>query len=240
MAAYLAVMCLVTWLWWPLARDAFIVNDGWSGERRWHPDWLLTGNFLAMFLLIMAKADLRADFIIALAGLAGGLAIECWGTQTNFWIYYTSERPPLWILPAWSVSSLAIDRLARLLDWATCKNGLLAISERGFRVLYWILLPGFYLLLARFVAPSWHKPLTWLAMTLCALVIISPVNYRWAVLTFLGGSALGYFLERWGTTRACWTYYTHQTPPLVAVLAHGMACVIFWRARKLILDRSSV
>jgi len=40
---------------------------------------------------------------------------------------------------------------------------------------------------------------------------------------------LGYFLERWGTTRECWTYYTHATPPLFAVLAHGMAAVAFWR-----------
>jgi len=35
----------------------------------------------------------------------------------------------------------------------------------------------------------------------------------------------------WGTTRQCWTYYTRQTPPLFAVLAHGMAAVAFWRAQ---------
>jgi hypothetical protein len=40
---------------------------------------------------------------------------------------------------------------------------------------------------------------------------------------------LGYFLELWGTTRYCWLYYTRQTPPLFAVLAHGMAAVAFWR-----------
>jgi hypothetical protein len=50
-----------------------------------------------------------------------------------------------------------------------------------------------------------------------------------AVLTFLAGTGLGYFLERWGTTRECWTYYTHQTPPLFAVFAHGLAAVAFWR-----------
>ena len=43
------------------------------------------------------------------------------------------------------------------------------------------------------------------------------------------GAALGYFLELWGTTCECWTYYTNQTPPLFAVLAHGMAAVSFWR-----------
>ena len=46
-----------------------------------------------------------------------------------------------------------------------------------------------------------------------------------------GRGGLGYFLELWGTTRACWTYYTLETPPLFAVLAHGLAAVAFWRAR---------
>ena len=49
------------------------------------------------------------------------------------------------------------------------------------------------------------------------------------VLIFVAGAGLGYFLEVWGTTRQCWTYYTHQTPPLFAVFAHGLAAVAFWR-----------
>jgi hypothetical protein len=52
---------------------------------------------------------------------------------------------------------------------------------------------------------------------------------------FLMGAALGYFLERWGTSRLCWTYYTRETPPVFAVFAHGMASVSFWRANKAIL-----
>ena len=53
---------------------------------------------------------------------------------------------------------------------------------------------------------------------------------RFAVLllVFAAGAGLGYFLELWGTTRECWTYYTLQTPPLFAVLAHGAAAVAFW------------
>jgi hypothetical protein len=46
---------------------------------------------------------------------------------------------------------------------------------------------------------------------------------------------LGYFLELWGTTRQCWTYYTFETPPLFAVLAHGMAAVAFWRVADLVM-----
>ena len=81
-----------------------------------------------------------------------------------------------------------------------------------------------------FVAPTFDKPLTLAAIAMCVLIILTPTDHRMAVLTFLAGSALGYFLERWGTTRECWTYYTFQTPPLFAIFAHGLAAVAFWRA----------
>ena len=42
--------------------------------------------------------------------------------------------------------------------------------------------------------------------------------------------ALGYFLEYWGTSRACWTYYTGQVPPPITVMAHGYGQVAFARA----------
>ena len=80
-----------------------------------------------------------------------------------------------------------------------------------------------------FVAPTFDKSYTWLSLALCILLILTPTDHRFALLTFIAGSGLGYFLELWGTTRECWTYYTHQTPPLFAVLAHGMAAVAFWR-----------
>jgi hypothetical protein len=69
---------------------------------------------------------------------------------------------------------------------------------------------------------------------LCAIFILTPTDHRMAFFTFLAGAGLGYFLELWGTTRQCWTYYTYQTPPLFAVLAHGMAAVAFWRAGLLV------
>ena len=80
-----------------------------------------------------------------------------------------------------------------------------------------------------FVSPTFDKSLTILALLIVALFTLTPKDHRLAVLTFLAGSGLGYFLERWGTTRQCWTYYTLETPPLFAVLAHGMAAVAFWR-----------
>ncbi len=81
-----------------------------------------------------------------------------------------------------------------------------------------------------FIAPTFDKSTTLLSLALCILLILTPTNYRYALLTFIAGAGLGYFLELWGTTRECWTYYTYETPPFFAVLAHGMAAVAFWRA----------
>jgi hypothetical protein len=81
-----------------------------------------------------------------------------------------------------------------------------------------------------FVAPTFDKSYTWFSLILCILLIVTPTNHRYALLTFIAGAGLGYFLEVWGTSRECWIYYTNQTPPLFAVLAHGMAAVAFWRA----------
>jgi hypothetical protein len=81
-----------------------------------------------------------------------------------------------------------------------------------------------------FVAPTFDKSFTWFSLALCVLLILTPTDHRFALLTFIAGSGFGYYLELWGTTRECWTYYTYQTPPLFAVLAHGMAAVAFWRA----------
>ena len=207
-------------------------------------DWLLLSIFAAMSLLIMAGADLRADALIVFVGFAGGLVIESWGTQTELWIYYTRERPPLWIIPAWPIASLSIDRLTRLLNHllqrinlqpltsnlqSPIPNPQLPVSRRVFPILYWTIFPTFYALMLAFVWPTRDKSLTVMALLLCGLLTLTPTDHCLAALTFIAGSGLGYFLERWGTTRLCWTYYTRQTPPLFAVLAHGMAAVAFWR-----------
>lgn len=100
----------------------------------------------------------------------------------------------------------------------------------NFKTLYWIVFASFLTLMLVFVAPTFDKSFTWLALLLSILLILTPTDHRYAILTFIAGSGLGYYLELWGTTRECWTYYTFQTPPLFAVLAHGMAAVAFWRA----------
>jgi hypothetical protein len=204
-------------------------------------DWLLLGIFTFMSLTIIARADLGRDVLIVFVGMCGGLVIESWGTQTNLWHYFTVERPPLWIIPAWPIASLSIDRITRMLDWGVKRLNTKDTKElKGktfetfmsivFKYLYWIIFIGFYGLMLYFVTPSFGKSYTVMALLLVALLTLTPTDHRYAVLTFLAGTGLGYFLELWGTTRQCWTYYTFQTPPFFAVLAHGMAAVAFWRA----------
>ncbi|HUL10551.1 MAG TPA: hypothetical protein VLU73_00005, partial [Methylococcaceae bacterium] len=179
--------------------------------------------------------DLRTDSLIVLVATIGGLVIEAWGTQTNLWFYYTGERPPLWIVPAWPIATLSIDRITRLLNWLVERARLtrpfarFTVLHSLFAILYWIIFISFLGFMLVFVFPTLNKPYTILALLLCILLILTPTYHRRAVLVFLAGASLGYFLELWGTTRQCWTYYTYQTPPLFAVLAHGMAAVAFWR-----------
>ncbi len=224
LSAFLLTVFLIAYIWWPLAEELLAYVD-WQGPWWLYMDWLLLGIFAVISLLIMSGADLRRDALIVGVGLAGGLAIEAWGTQTNLWFYYTHERPPLWIIPAWPIASLAIDRIVRFLA-----RLFPAPSERLYRLSYWLVFLNFFALMLVFIAPTLDKSLTWAASLLTVAFILTPTNHRTALLTFIAGSALGYFLEYWGTTRECWTYYTFQKPPLFAVLAHGMAAVSFWRA----------
>ena len=253
LGGFLLVCGLIVYIWWPLAQEALAFIN-WGGPWWLYIDWLLLGIFAFMSLTIVARANLGRDALIVFVGMFGGLVIESWGTQTNLWHYFTAERPPLWIIPAWPIASLSIDRLTRMMiklvdrisPSATIvestKTRELSNEVNGnvsgdydfqpfiFKCLYWGIFIGFFALMLYFVSPTFGKSYTVLALLLVALLTITPTDHRYAVLTFLAGSGLGYFLELWGTTRQCWTYYTFQTPPFFAVLAHGMAAVAFWRA----------
>ena len=250
LGGFFVTMILIIYIWWPLAVEYFAYVD-WTSQWWHYIDWLLLGIFAFMTITIIARANLKTDLLIVFVGICGGLAIESWGTQTNLWYYYTDERPPLWIIPAWPIASLSIDRITRALIYLNttlashARAGEVTKYTKGFkknsfvttvsfvfnfRTLYWITFASFLTLMLVFVAPTFDKSYTSLALILCILLILTPTDHRFALLTFIAGSGLGYYLELWGTTRQCWTYYTYQTPPLFAVLAHGMAAVAFWRA----------
>ncbi len=230
LGGFFATIFLIVYIWWPLVQ-AYLLYVDWKGRWWLYIDWLLLGVFLFMSVTIVTRANLKTDLLIVFVGVCGGLAIESWGTQTNLWHYYTAERPPLWIIPAWPIASLSIDRISRYLLFLTrsiSKED--EVNSFTFKALYWITFVSFLCLMLVFIYPTFDKSYTWLASILCILLIVTPTDYRFVFLTFIAGSGLGYFLELWGTTRDCWIYYTNQTPPLFAVLAHGMAAVAFWRA----------
>jgi hypothetical protein len=233
LGGFFMIILLIMYIWWPLAEEYLAYID-WNGEWWRYMDWLLLGIFGFMSITIITRANLKTDLLIIFVGVCGGLAIESWGTQTNLWHYYTAERPPLWIIPAWPIASLSIDRITRLLD-SRLRGLESSVQSREtldstFKILYWLSFASFLILMLVFVNPTFDKSHTWLSLGLCVLLILTPTDYRFALLTFIAGSGLGYYLELWGTTRECWTYYTYHTPPLFAVLAHGMAAVAFWRA----------
>jgi hypothetical protein len=230
LGGFFITIFLIVYIWWPLAEEYLAYVD-WNGKWWLYMDWLLLGVFLFMSITIVARADLKTDVLIVFVGICGGLAIESWGTQTNLWHYYTAERPPLWIIPAWPIASLSIDRITRFL---LTINRTEHATHSIFKPLYWITFASFLILMLFFVSPTFDKSYTWLSLALCLMLILTPTDHRYALLTFIAGAGLGYFLELWGTTRECWMYYTYQTPPLFAVLAHGMAAVAFWRAGLLV------
>ncbi len=234
---------LIIYIWYPLAEEVLSYVD-WHGAWWLYIDWLLIGIFLFMSIAIVTRANLARDSLTIFVAAVGGLAIESWGTQTNLWHYYTAERPPLWIIPAWPIAALTINRMVGLLSFSNTKHTNVH-EEKPFlswqaylrpwqlKTIYWIIFISFFALMLKFVAPTFDKSYTIISVLLVVLLIISPTNYRLAIITFIAGAVLGYFLELWGTTRECWTYYTYEKPPLFAVLAHGMAGVAFWRAELL-------
>ena len=184
-------------------------------------DWLLVGIWAFMTAILCWNISAKRDLTRVAVGFVGGLVIESWGTVTSLWTYFTTERPPLWILPAWPVAALAIDRIAQALDsfW----------PARQEKLLWWLLMPPFFVLMARFITPTHHMPATWFAITAMVVVLLTVRNYREDNLLFIGGAMLGIFLEYWGTSRHCWNYYTLEIPPPEAALAHGFASVAFAR-----------
>ena len=104
LGGFFVTIFLIVYIWWPLAEEYLAYVD-WNGAWWRYMDWLLLGIFLFMSITIVARANLKTDLLIVFVGICGGLAIESWGTQTNLWHYYTAERPPLWIIPAWPIAS---------------------------------------------------------------------------------------------------------------------------------------
>jgi hypothetical protein len=200
-----------------------LVGWGWELYGRWGTDPLLGGIWLCLTLLMMSRIENRRDVPLVIAGLFGGFLIEWWGTTTELWSYYTAQRPPPWIVPAWPVAALAGDRVVTVIE-----RGMTPGRQVGWA--YWVALPVFVVGMAAFLWPSVHIVSSQVVLGLMVAVLVTSPDRHRDVLLFAGGAFLGIGLEYWGTSRGCWTYYTGEVPPGIAVLAHGFASVAFGRA----------
>ena len=222
LGALVSVGALVGYRW----SDLLDVNGGM--------DWLLCGTWLWMAGLLTWSVTLRRDLAMLAVGFVGGGVIEWWGTVTQIWTYFTLERPPLWILPAWPIATLAIDRMARLMDRMLGELGPKAPGATWFWLAYWLMVPSFVIAMIAFARHTVGTTATQLVIVLMAGITLHCPKPRRDVMVFLAGSLLGIFLEYWGTSRQCWTYYTGQVPPAVACVAHGFSAIAFARGTDLV------
>ena len=186
-------------------------------------NWFLIAIWIFMTALLCWDVRPAQDMALAALALAGGFLFEGLGTRTGLWTYFTGEKPPVWILPGWPVAALATARIAFVLD------RLLMGRTVNWKTLYWLFVSALVVVMALFFRPVVLMPPIWVMSAVGVLVAVTGRAYRRDVSLIVAGMALGYFLEYWGTSRACWTYYTGQTPPLATVMAHGYAQVVFAR-----------
>lgn len=200
-------------------------------------DPLLGACWVGMAALATHRVQVKRDARLAAVALAGGALIEAWGTRAGLWTYFTGEQPPLFILPAWPAAALATERVAGWLDRRAPSPRPLAVSA------LWVAAMAVFLaLLIPWMAPGWRHPLNAVAAACVALTLATGRDRRSDLLRFVAGCLVGYPLEYWGTSRACWTYWSGEIPPLVAVLSHGFATVAFARGAGLVAwltDRSA-
>lgn len=192
-------------------------------------DPLLAACWVGMAALAIRRVDVVRDGRLAMVALLGGALIEAWGTRSGLWTYFTREAPPLFILPAWPAAALATERVSELVGRLSPPS-----RGRGVSALRWLCFAGFAALLVRWSAPGLGHPLTWVAFACVLVTMLTSADARSDSVRFAAGALVGYPLERWGTTRGCWTYWSGELPPLVAVLAHGFATVAFARGAALV------
>jgi uncharacterized membrane protein YoaT (DUF817 family) len=189
-------------------------------------DYFLVGCWALMALLMSYGVAPAHDLRLALVAFAGGAFIEWWGTQSGLWAYFTSEKPPLFILPAWPAAALATHRIARAILVLSRR---LPLRKRGWRVAWLASLAVVLIVLGPWLRPAAGNPITWVAALFFTGSLITRGDHREHLCRLMAGALLGYLLERWGTTRQCWTYWSGGTPPLASVLAHGVATLGFAR-----------
>ncbi len=154
----------------------------------------------AAWLWIPATVRPARDARVAALGLLLGWAAEAWGTRSGIWRYYTGETPPLWIVPAWAVGALLVERVAERLPLAR-RPGWFNLGASTILFVF-----------MSFTAPWLGRPEGWGAALLVAAALFAGASPKedWRVLA--AGAGCVFFADLWGTTNGCWAYYAHRAP----------------------------
>ena len=160
---------------------------------------LFAAILLASWSVISKRALSKRDAAVFGLGLLAGWAAEAWGTRLGLWRYYTGEAPPLWIVPAWPVGAVMIDRLS---EDAAAGRGRLPGAW------YWFFAVASIAYCLWFSAPWLDRPAGWIGPAAAlALLWRAPEDADgWALPI---GFACVFFADLWGTTNHCWRYYLH-------------------------------
>ena len=141
------------------------------------------------------------DTAVFLLAAAAGWCAEAWGTRLGLWTYYTGERPPLWIVPAWPLGAILIDRAA---EAARARFG-----DAG-PAAYWALASLMLAVCAAMTAPWLGPPSRWLGVAAAGVALFAAADPKEEFWVLACGLACVFFADLWGTTNGCWAY------PLIA------------------------
>ena len=210
-----------------------------SGNWLATTDWLLLSLGIFFLFCTLIGAEWRGDLATVIAGMIGGAIIEVWGTRTGLWYYYTGERPPAWILPAWGMSALSNEKLQRmslLYLPPSLREKIFAPMEESLltKWAYLALAGALYAFYFWWAWPAISHPFAWVVSALMLGALWGARRYpAYALNLFVMGAFLGILLEIWGTTRHCWNYYDGKTPSPFPICGHGMAALGFWKLKDL-------
>jgi hypothetical protein len=209
-AAAAALLGMVAFWRRDLFFEAFRVTAGQlrlGGQARWRVvgEIALFGSIVLMTLrTVPARIEPKRDALIALYATLLGWLIEAWGTRAGVWSYYTGERPPLWIVPGWTLGALVIDRAAEELE------ARLGRRLAGWRFVgYWGFTAAFALVFWCFVLPSAPEFSSAAVFALLAAGLLLRPDPRDARF-LLAGLVYVFFADFWGTTNGCWAYYLQR------------------------------
>jgi hypothetical protein len=246
-AGLAAFIALVAFARWDLVEQAARMSlkqfaKGGAARNKLIFEVVLFGSIILLTLRAIPKRiEPKKDILLLAIAAAAGWLAEAWGTRLGLWKYYTKEAPPLWIVPAWPLGTLVIDRMSdharRLLEGR--------LSERTASALYWLLALATAAVFAAFARPALSHPATLaLGAALAAAFAVKP-NAREALPFLLTGFACVFFADLWGTTNNCWRYYLrsdHYWSRIFLGVGFGMAfdtAVVFlcWRLGNFLAPR---